>query len=199
MVSSKADGRKNPIGLLYCFQPMDGVKQNVKLEFVGTKYMKKIMVIGCPGSGKSTFSRTLHKLTGIPLFHLDMMYWNSDRTTVDKAVFREQLSNTLQKDEWIIDGNYGSTMELRLQACDTVIFLDYSLNVCLDGIKERRGKARTDMPWIENEEDAEFIEFIKNYNSQSRPKVMELLDKYSQKHIYIFKNRNEANEFLNQI
>lgn len=139
------------------------------------------MVIGCPGSGKSTFSRTLHKLTGIPLFHLDMMYWNSDRTTVDKAVFREQLSNTLQKDEWIIDGNYGSTMELRLQACDTVIFLDYSLNVCLDGIKERRGKARTDMPWIENEEDAEFIEFIKNYNSQSRPKVMELLDKYSQK------------------
>ena len=83
--------------------------------------------------------------------------------------------------------------------CDTVIFLDYSLNVCLDGIKERRGKARTDMPWIENEEDAEFIEFIKNYNSQSRPKVMELLDKYSQKHIYIFKNRNEANEFLNQI
>ena len=161
--------------------------------------MKKIMVIGCPGSGKSTFSRTLHKLTGIPLFHLDMMYWNSDRTTVDIAVFREQLSNTLQKDEWIIDGNYGSTMELRLQACDTVIFLDYSLNVCLDGIKERRGKARTDMPWIENEEDAEFIEFIKNYNSQSRPKVMELLDKYSQKHIYIFKNRNEANKFLNQI
>ena len=158
--------------------------------------MKKIMVIGCPGSDKSTFSRTLHKLTGIPLFHLDMMYWNSDRTTVDKAVFREQQSNTLQKDEWIIDGNYGSTMELRLQACDTVIFLDYSLNVCLDGIKERRGKARTDMPWIENEEDAEFIEFIKNYNSQSRPKVMELLDKYSQKHIYIFKNRNEANDFL---
>lgn len=163
--------------------------------------MKKIMVIGCPGSGKSTFSRTLHKLTDIPLFHLDIMNWNSDRTTVDKAVFRERLSNTIQKDEWIIDGNYGSTIELRLQACDTVIFLDYPLNVCLDGIKERRGKKRTDMPWIENvnEEDAEFIEFIKNYNSQSRPKVMELLSKYSHKHIYIFKNRNEADEFLNQI
>lgn len=161
--------------------------------------MKKIMVIGCPGSGKSTFSRTLHKLTGIPLFHLDMMNWNSDRTTVDKAVFRERLSNTIQKDEWIIDGNYGSTIELRLQACDTVIFLDFPLNVCLDGIKERRGKARTDMPWIENEEDAEFIEFIKNYNLQSRPKVMELLGKYSHKHIYIFNNRREADEFLNQL
>lgn len=107
--------------------------------------MKKIMVIGCPGSGKSTLSRTLHKITGIPLFHLDMMYWNSDRTTVDKSVFCERLLNTIQKDEWIIDGNYGSTMELRLQACDTVIFLDYSLDVCLNGIKERRGKVRTDM------------------------------------------------------
>lgn len=163
--------------------------------------MKRIMVIGCPGSGKSTFSGKLHKLTGIPLFHLDLMNWNSDRTCVDKAVFLERLSNTIQKDEWIIDGNYGSTMELRLKACDTVVFLDYPLNVCLDGIKERRGKARTDMPWIEdeNEEDAEFIEFIKNYNCQSRPKVMELLDKYSHKDIYIFKTRNEADEFLNQL
>ncbi len=161
--------------------------------------MKKIIVIGCPGSGKSTFSKALHELTGIPLFHLDMMYWNSDRTIVDKAVFRERLTNTIQKDEWIIDGNYGSTMELRLQASDTVFFLDYPLNVCLDGIKERRGKARTDIPWIEYEEDAEFIEYVKNYNSQSRPNVMELLRKYSHKHIYIFKNRNEADDFLNQI
>ncbi len=163
--------------------------------------MKKIIVIGCPGSGKSTFSRALHKMTGVPLFHLDMMYWNQDRTRVDRSVFRERLSDVIQKSEWIIDGNYASTMELRLQACDTVIFLDYPLEVCLDGAMERRGKARTDMPWIENEneEDAEFIEFIKNYNSESRPEVMELLEQYSYKDIYIFKNRNEADEFLNNI
>ena len=174
---------------------------NNKISFAGTGYMKKIIIIGCPGSGKSIFSRALHKMTGIPLFHLDMMYWNSDRTTVDKAVFLERLSNVIQKNEWIIDGNYGSTIELRLQACDTVIFLDYPLNVCLEGIKERRGKARPDMPWIENEneEDAEFIEFIKNFNSQNRPKIMKLLSECSDKDIYIFKNRNEANEFLNQI
>lgn len=163
--------------------------------------MKKIIVIGCPGSGKSTFSKALHDKTGIPLFHLDMMFWNADKTTVEKSVFRQRLSNTIQKDEWIIDGNYGSTIELRLQACDTVFFLDYPLDVCLDGVKSRRGKIRTDMPWVEakNEENTEFIEFIENYNSESRPKVMELLNKYSFKKIYIFKNRSEADKFLSQI
>ena len=163
--------------------------------------MKKIMVIGCPGSGKSTFSRALHDVTGIPLYHLDMMYWNADKTTVEKSVFRERLANTLQKDEWIIDGNYGSTMEMRLQACDTVIFLDYPLEVCMEGVRSRRGKARTDMPWVEaeDEEDAEFIEFIKNYNSESRPKVMELLEKYKDKNVVIFRSRRDAEKFLEQL
>ncbi len=161
--------------------------------------MKRIIVIGCPGSGKSTFSKALHKVTGIPLFHLDMMYWNADRTTVDKAVFRERLSDTIQKDAWIIDGNYASTIEWRLQACDTVFFLDYPLDVCLDGVKARRGKARTDMPWIEDQEDAEFMEFIKNYNSQNRPDVLALLDKYPCKDVYVFRNRNETDEFLEHI
>ena len=159
--------------------------------------MKKVIVIGCPGSGKSTVSRALHNKTGIPLYHLDMMYWNADKTTVEKSVFLERLSAVLEKDEWIIDGNYGSTMELRMAACDTVIFLDYPLDVCLDGIKERRGKPRSDMPWIETEEDAEFIEFIKNYNEQQKPKVLELLEKYSDKNIVVFKSREQADAFLN--
>ncbi len=159
--------------------------------------MKKIIVIGCPGSGKSTVSRALHNKTGIPLYHLDMMYWNADETTVEKSVFLERLSAVLEKDEWIIDGNYGSTMELRMAACDTVIFLDYPLDVCLDGIKERRGKPRSDMPWIETEEDAEFIEFIKNYNEQQKPKVLELLKKYGDKNIIVFKSREQADAFLN--
>ena len=159
--------------------------------------MKKVIVIGCPGSGKSTVSRALHDKTGIPLYHLDMMYWNANKTTVEKSVFLERLSTVLEKDEWIIDGNYGSTMELRMAACDTVIFLDYPLDVCLDGIKERRGKPRSDMPWIETEEDAEFIEFIKSYSEQQKPKVLELLEKYGDKNIVIVKSREEADAFLN--
>ena len=162
--------------------------------------MKKIIVIGCPGSGKSTFSKALHKITGIPLFHLDMMFWNKDKTTVEKSVFLDRLSAAMENSEWIIDGNYSSTMELRMNNCDTVIFLDYPLEVCLNGIMERKGKARSDMPWTEPDEyDQEFVEFIKNYNTQNRPKVMELLDKYSDKNIFIFKGRSKADEFLNRM
>ena len=162
--------------------------------------MKRIMVIGCPGSGKSTFSRELHSKTCIPLYHLDMLHWNADRTTVEKRVFLERLSNVLEKDEWIIDGNYGSTMELRMQRCDTILFLDYPLDVCLDGISKRKGKPRNDIPWKEPEEDdEEFIRFIKNYNSESRPQVMALLEKYSYKDIIILKSRNEASVFLSKI
>ena len=83
-----------------------------------------------------------------------------------------------------------------MAACDTVIFLDYPLDVCLGGIKERRGKPRSDMPWIETAEDAEFIEFIKSYNEQQKPKVLELLEKYSDKNIIIFKSREQADLFL---
>ena len=163
--------------------------------------MKKIMVIGCPGSGKSTFSRKLHNITQIPLYHLDMMYWNADRTIVDKAVFKERLTDALQQETWIIDGNYGSTMEMRMQACDTVIFLDYPLEICMEGVRSRRGKTRTDMPWVEaeDEEDAEFLAFIKSYNLESKPKVLELLEKYKDKNIVIFKSRGEAEEFLERL
>ena len=158
--------------------------------------MKKVIVIGCPGSGKSHFSRALHNKTGIPLYHLDMMFWNADKSTVDRNVFLHRLNAVLKKDEWIIDGNYGSTMELRLGTCDTVFFLDYPLSVCLEGVKERRGKLRSDMPWIETEDDAEFIGFIKSFNEQQRPKILELLDKNRNKNIIIFNDREEADIFL---
>ena len=163
--------------------------------------MKKILVIGCPGSGKSTFSRALCQKTGIALHHLDMLYWNPDRTTVDKPVFLQRLCHTLRQDAWIIDGNYLSTLELRLDACDTVIFLDYPVEVCLCGVRERRGAARSDMPWTEraDEEDAEFMEFIRNFERESRPRVLELLDRYEQRDIHIFKSRAEGDAFLSRL
>ena len=160
--------------------------------------MKKVVVIGCPGSGKSWFSRELHKMTALPLFHLDMMYWNEDKTIVAKSLFLERLSSAMQGEKWIIDGNYSSTMEMRIAACDTVFFLDYSLEQCLDGIRERRGKRRDDIPWIETEDDLEFTEFIKSFGDKQRPRILELFGKYPDKRIVIFKTREEAKRFLKE-
>lgn len=161
--------------------------------------MKRVIVIGCPGSGKSTFARELHKKTGLPLYYLDMMYWNSDRTTVAKEIFLSRLSEVLRENEWIIDGNYASTMEMRVDRCDTVFFLDYPTEVCLEGIEARRGKDRPDMPWVETEADGEFIEFVKSYNTENRPKVLEILEKCICKSVIIFKNRDEAAKYLNNL
>lgn len=159
--------------------------------------MKRVIIIGCPGSGKSTFARRLHDITGIPLYHLDMMYWNADRTTVDKKVFLERLQNAMRDAEWIIDGNYASTMEMRIKECDTVFFLDYPSDICLSGITERIGKKRSDMPWIEKDNmDEEFIDFVKKYNSESRPDVVKLLEEYSSKSITVFASREESEKYL---
>ena len=158
--------------------------------------MKKVIIIGCCGSGKSTFARQLHACTGIPLFHLDQLNWNVDKTTVEKAVFLQRVRDVIQSDSWIIDGNYGSSMEMRMQACDTVFFLDYPVDVCIKGIYERVGKVRTDMPWVEDEIDEDLIEFVKNYEKEDRPEVYELLKKYNGKDIHIFHSRVDANQFL---
>lgn len=158
--------------------------------------MKKVIVIGCPGSGKSTFSRELQRKAKIPLYHLDMMYWNADKTTVEKKTFLERLDAVINTDGWIIDGNYASTMELRMEACDTVFFLDYPTDVCLDGVRARMGKPRSDMPWIEKTDDEEFISYIKSFNESQRPQIFEMLEKYKDKSIVVFYSREEADEFL---
>ena len=160
--------------------------------------MKRIIVIGCPGSGKSTFSRELQKRTGISLYHLDLMFWNEDKTTVEKSVFLERLNEALSKETWIIDGNYGSTMELRMNACDTIFFLDYPPEICLEGVRERRGKPRSDMPWIETEEDEKFIEFIKSFNVNGRKEILRLIEMNNDKKIIIFNSRDQADRFITE-
>ncbi len=161
--------------------------------------MDKVVVIGCPGSGKSTFAKELHKITGIPLIHLDMLFWKKDGTMVEKGIFCERLDRALRGDRWIIDGNYATTMEKRMNACDTVIFLDYPPELCLQGVQERKGKRRSDLPWIEPEEDDKaFLEFIKHYNTQNRPQVLSLLEQYPHKNRIIFTTHAQASTFLAQ-
>ena len=159
--------------------------------------MEKIIIIGCPGSGKSTFARKLKSIIDLPLYHLDMIFWNGDRTTIPKEIFNNRLRKIMSTSEWIIDGNYSSTMEMRLKECDTVFFLDYPTEVCLDGIESRKGQVRSDIPWAESDNtDEEFISFISSYNTESRPEVISLLEKYSSKNIIVFHSRAESEEYL---
>ncbi len=163
--------------------------------------MERVIVIGCPGSGKSTFSRALAEKTGLPLYHLDLMYWNADRTTVPREQFRSRLEAVLAQRSWIVDGNYGGTMELRLAACDTVFFLDYPTDVCLSGLTERRGRARPDLPWVEREgeTDEEFVSFVRAYATESRPRVLELLARYRDRRVIVFHSRDEADAYLSTL
>ena len=157
---------------------------------------RRVLVIGCPGGGKSTFSRALHAATGLPLHHLDMLYWTSDRTTVTRETFLTRLQTVLDTVSWIIDGNYGSTMEQRMKVCDVVFFLDYPVEVCLEGIAARRGQVRSDMPWVEWEDDPEFLDFVKRFPTEERLKILDLLKKFSDMSVLHFTSRAEADGYL---
>lgn len=163
--------------------------------------MKKVIVIGCSGSGKSVFSRSFASVTGLTLYHLDNIWWRSDGTNVSRDEFDVRLNEILATDEWIIDGNYQRTMEMRMKACDTVIFFDIPVSECIEGIKARKGKDRPDMPWKDapEDDDDEFMEYVRNYNSEHRPKVIELLSKYPDKKTVIFRSRREADTFIKEV
>ena len=160
--------------------------------------MKKIIVIGCPGSGKTTFSEKLRDKTGLPLFYLDAIWHKADRTHIPREEFDARLGEILPLDAWIIDGNYSRTLERRLAASDTVIFFDLPTEVCLDGAVSRLGKKRVDMPWFDTELDPALKENIESFGMTSRPVIYELFEKYSDKTVIIFKSREEADDFLEQ-
>lgn len=159
--------------------------------------MKKVLIIGCPGSGKSYFSRELAEVTGLPLYHIDKIRWRPDWTLMPREEFLPILKDIMERDEWIIDGNYLSSMEFRLSYADTVFCFDMPTDECLANIEARKGKARSDMPdGMTDRDDPEFIEFIKNYNRDTKPRVDELLRNFKGK-IYIIKSRDDKKYFLN--
>lgn len=157
----------------------------------------KAIVIGCPGSGKTTFANKLTQKTGTELFYLDAVWHKPDRTHISREEFDKILPEILKKEAWIIDGNYQRTLETRMKACDTVIFFDLPTEVCIQGAIERIGKARPEMPWTETELDPEFKEQIEAFPTKNRPQIYDLLERYGQgREIIIFKSRAEADGFL---
>ncbi|MHC5226724.1 P-loop NTPase family protein [Enterococcus sp. LJL99] len=159
-----------------------------------------MIVIGCPGAGKSTFSRKLREYTNLPLYYLDLLWHKKDQTTISKETFDERLKQLLIEEKWIIDGNYLRTLDIRLAACDTVFLLDYPLEVCLAGVESRIGKAREDMPWIESEFDPEFRQWIIDFHQNQLPTIYRLLEEnQNNKNIFVFNSRSEANHYFSKL
>jgi adenylate kinase family enzyme len=159
--------------------------------------MKKVIVIGCPGSGKTTFAEKLRDKTGLELFYLDAIWHKPDRTHVSREQYDTRLAEILAKESWIIDGNYSRTIEPRLAACDTVFLFDLPVEVCLQGATDRLGKERYDLPWIDTELDPTFVQEILNFPTQNLPAIYALIDKYQNgKTVVIFKSREQANAFI---
>ena len=161
--------------------------------------MKKVIVIGCPGSGKTTFAEKLQKKTGLPLFYLDAIWHRPDRTHISREEYDARLAEILALDSWIIDGNYSRTIECRLSGCDTVFLFDLPVEICLEGAISRIGKERYEMPWTDTELDPKFKEEIEQFPGKNLPAIYELLEKYKEnKTLVIFKSREAADAFLNR-
>ena len=159
--------------------------------------MKKVIIIGSPGAGKSVFSKKLKDITKLPLYHLDMLYHKKDGTQISKEELEEKLKTIFKEKKWIIDGNYQRTLELRLKECDTVFLLDFPTDICIKGAESRIGKKRDDIPWVEENLDEKFKERIINFSVEKLPQIYKLLDKYKDNtNIIIFKTREEADSFI---
>ncbi len=160
------------------------------------------MIIGCSGAGKSTLSRELHQILGIELYHLDQYFWQSGWVETPHAEWKQSLQDILQRPQWIMDGNFGSSMEERLQHADTIIFLDFSRWICLYRALKRiigsYGKTRPDMaPGCPERFDWKFFSFIFHFPEKHRPAILERLKKKRPEvRVYWLKTPAEVRFFL---
>ena len=167
--------------------------------------MQRIMIIGCGGAGKSTLARQLGEKLGLPVVHLDQIWWAPGNWQhMEKGEFDAKLMEEMQKPQWILDGNFNRTIEMRLQECDTVIYLDLPRVTCLLSWIKRViynwGHARADMaPGCKEWFDPEMAGWIWNFNKKNRERYYCLLNEAEGKQTIVLKNRRMVKRFLNSL
>ncbi|MFO6421985.1 DNA topology modulation protein [Motilimonas sp. KMU-193] len=158
--------------------------------------MKRIAVIGSGGSGKSTFSALLGKELNLPVYHLDQLYWKPNWVKTPKDDWLKIQQGLCESEHWIIDGNYQSTLDIRFEACDTVIFLDVNRYTCIYRALKRilLSRDRPDLAQGCDERfDIEFIKFLWEYPNNSKPVIMDKLKALaSKKRVIIAKSGEQA-------
>lgn len=167
--------------------------------------MRRVLVIGSGGSGKSTLAREMAARIGLPVIHLDREYWSAGWVAPRADVWARKVAALLARDAWIMDGNYSGTIEERLAACDTVVFLDLSRVLCLLRVVIRRmrfrGTSRPDIAAHCPEQLTwEFIRWIWTYPRRRRPRILERLSTVaSEKRIVILRSRADVRAFLDSL
>ena len=167
--------------------------------------MKRVLVIGPGGSGKSTFAKRLGQILGIDVKHLDSFYWRAGWTKPAEEDWINQVNELTSGESWILDGNFGGTLALRVERCDTIIFLDMPRILCLWRVTKRRltyrNRSRPDMAdGCKEKIDLEFVDWVWNYSSRSRPRVLKLLqENKARKKIVWLRSNAEVERFLRSV
>ena len=166
--------------------------------------MERILIIGCGGAGKSTLARQLGEKTGLPVVHLDQLFWHPGWVESTKDEIDAKIMEELGKPRWIMDGNYNRTLPMRLQKCDTVIYLDFSRFVCLLGVLKRvlttYGTVRPDMAeGCPERFDLDFIKWVWNFNKTKRERYYRLLNEAEGIEKIVLKNRRMVKRFLRSL
>ena len=157
---------------------------------------KKAIVIGCPGAGKSTFSKKLHAVTNLPLFHMDALYWNKDCTHISQEALVRKQKEIFKQERFIVDGNYISTLELRIQEADIVFLFDLPTETCLNGAKNRKGNT-PEMPCF-LPSNAELLEYISHFSADVMPRISRLLRQYN-KQTVCFRSHQEVDAYIDKL
>ena len=167
--------------------------------------LQKILVIGCCGAGKSTFSKKLHSILNLEIIHLDQYYHKPNWEEAEEDEWKKIVNSLVQKPSWIMDGNYGGTFDVRFKEADTIIYLDYSTILCfwrvIRRIVKHHGKVRPDMPeGCKERFDLEFLYFVLTFNRKFRKGIIQKLNLVKdEKKVQVFKTDKQADKFLGQI
>lgn len=165
--------------------------------------MKKVVVIGCGGSGKSHIARELGKVLGAPVTHLDAVFYDEDWNPLPMEEFAAAQRELVAQPTWVIDGNYHSTLSVRLEACDTVVLMDVSTPAALWGILSRqlRHGAGHQGNGVHNRIHWGVVTYVATYRRKMRPRVLARIEASASSHaeVVLLRSRGHTRRWLKRV
>jgi adenylate kinase family enzyme len=167
--------------------------------------MKRIAIVGSSGSGKSVLARRLGEILRIEVWHLDALLWKPEWVLTPREEQKQIQQQLVSKNSWIIDGNYNNTLDIRLEAADTIIFLDMPRMLCLYRVLKRRvmyhNRSRPDMQeGCKEKIDLAFLKWVWQYPKSKRPGMLEKLDVLAQnKQVIILNSSRKVEKYVDEM